>query len=137
MSVGTVHFGLSVKLLIEVWVHQSLQTMTKRESITAGQTAMYIMPAVAGFDREDSNQGYTEAHYTITFAHKLADSAPATEEAYVKGTVLPNQETVMAKSYYTTINGVHEVKGEIALTPPERIGNVIEWAVDVQLTVSP
>ena len=136
MGVELIQPAIWVKLGVLSWTNQLLLSMDKRESITAGNTAVHILPSVAGFDGEDSNQGYTEAHYAITFAHRLADSTHAVEFAYVQNTMPPQQEVVMAKSFYSTVAGVHEVKS-LALTPAERIGNVIEWTVDVQLTVSP
>lgn len=139
-TVASVRAAISLRIGSLDWVDQGLATMMKREAIAAGETAFYILPSVVGFDKSDAQIGYAQANYAITFAHKLADAQYATEATYVLVTSLLNQEVVMAKSFYSSILGVNEIKGAPELTPAERTpesGNVVEWTVDVQLTIEP
>ena len=105
----------------------------RQQRIPVGATYFTGYQVVPGFDRRDSNIGYTVTRYSTIMVHNLAD--PTNETTYLKGDMLTDQAILMDRDFYD-VAGVYEVLEVPELDLPERVGNVIEYTVSVQLSLS-
>jgi len=83
----------------------------------------------------DSNNTYVVGNYSVTVVHHLSD--PEDSNTYLSGDALTDQHVLMQKSFWRTISGVHELLDGPELTLPTRVGNVIEYTVRAQVSISP
>ncbi len=84
-------------------------------------------------DLPDSNVTYTLVLLHFTALHYLGPNAWGTYGSVMNADMV----TVMARSWWRTIAGVHEVIEGPELTLPTINGNIVEWTVECQLTIDP
>lgn len=127
------------QLLISAVIAQTSVTafitnpLRRTEKLTAGQTLGASMPVAAG-SVSDSNTNYPVGEYSIAVLHRLAD--PSDEETYREGAMATDQAVLMAPSFWR-VTGIKEVVEVPEMDRPERIGNIIEYTVSVQLAIVP
>jgi hypothetical protein len=134
MSLASVNILLIAKTLSLTSAAQAYgNPLSRNERVPVGTTYFTGVRVVAGFDRRDSNIGYTVYEFDGQMVHNLAD--PTDEDAYMNSTMLTDQQVLMDPDFFR-VAGVYEVISVPELTPPERTGNVIEYSVTVQLALS-
>lgn len=94
-----------------------------------------ILPNIAGY-MGDSNVRYVVCQYQIWLYHLAAELFPMT---YIETIMLTQQTQLMDPETYRPIPGVYQVVGTPELTPNDRPvpGDIMLWAVDVQLAIEP
>lgn len=134
-TVATVQTALETKLVANLTVAAIISNpLWRREAVPVGVTRASVIGVVAGYSG-DSNETYVHGNYVITVVHRLTD--PTDEDTYLKGDMKTDQAALMLRSFFRSLTGVNEV--EVAPEPDEvsRNGNVIEYTVTVQVSISP
>ena len=110
--------------------------LSKDYDIVAGATTIRTVAVPIGQD-SDSNVSRTVGHFAVTVSHKLSD---ATDEAtYMTGSMVTDLAAITVRSFWRGVTGVIDVLEGPEVTLPERSrpGNVIEYTVTAQLSISP
>jgi hypothetical protein len=135
MSALSVKTLLMVKILAETGAVVGITNpLWRRRRIPVGDTEASCLMYTAGFDRRNSQLFFEIVEVVIGMAHHLAD--PTVEATYLTNSMLTHQAILMDYDFYM-VAGVRQVIDLPALSPPERIGNVIEYSVTTQLVLSP
>jgi len=108
--------------------------LSKGYAITAGVTSITTLAVPIGQDRDDSNNTLTVGSFAVTVVHKLSDATD--ENTYITGNMVSDLAAITARSFWRGITGVKDIIAEPEVTLPERIGNVIEYTVTAQLSIS-
>ncbi len=106
----------------------------KEKKITSGSIQFRQLAVVAGFDRRDSNISYDAGSFAITMVHYLSDATDV--DTYLTGNALADQRVLMDPDFFRTIAGVYLTLELPEMDLPERVGNVIEYTVTVQLAIA-
>lgn len=132
MSVATVAAALAAKIVTDTSVSSVFtNALWRRQRIPAGSTYACILDYVAGYWRT-SNDGWLVAQYDAVVLHHLSD--PTSETAYDTNR-RTDMGVLMDPSWWRVTGVKHEI-GDPELTPQQRIGNVIEYTVSMQLVIS-
>lgn len=135
MSLGSVIIAAAAKVLAQTSATSGVNKPIGNDfSIPAGETYFRGVPLCPG-DEVDSNNTRQVLSYQISMIHNLSD--PTNEGTYLLGDALSDQGILGAKSFWRTISGVHELLDGPEFTLPERIGNVIEYTISIQLSIDP
>jgi hypothetical protein len=110
-------------------------------SIAAGGTIARLAAHSIGASGGDvfpgnSNETHDLAGFTVTIAHKLGTvtGAPTEEEAYLALARL-DQQKLTSPGFWRSLAGVYEVASAPELEEPERVGNVLEYSVTIQIAL--
>lgn len=106
----------------------------RRQAFPVGETWMSVFVEVAGVDRRDSNVSYEVGLYSFIFLYHLPDYSDSS--TYRTTTMLTDQSFLMDPNSWR-VAGVYELRAVPELTPVERFGNVMEYTVSAQLSISP
>lgn len=106
------------------------------EAIPAAGTRFQLRASQVVTDEAfNSNVTYDVGGYEITIHHRLVTP---TNEAYARGTMLTDQNTLTDPVWWRAISGVNSiVDGPELVDEPARIGNVISYTVAAQVRVTP
>ena len=108
--------------------------LSKMFDVPAGATYIRTLAVPLGQDG-DSNTSRTVGHFSVTVCHRLADSLD--EDAYIAGDLVTDLAALTPKSFWRDITGAYDIVDGPEVTLPERIGNVIEYTVTAQLSITP
>ena len=112
---------------------------TDLESIASGATKYQLRVWHASKDDQfSSNVNYDVAAIEVAIHHYLA-SATA-ERTYTEGAMLTEQDSLLAKSFWTDLDAVFGVDDQLlpgTTESPERVGNVISYTIALEVRVQP
>lgn len=108
--------------------------LSKMFDVPAGCTYIRTLAVPIGQDG-DSNTSRTVGNFSVIVSHKLADSLD--EGAYLTGDLVTDLAALTPRSFWRGVTGVYNIVDAPEVTLPERVGNVIEYAVTAQLSISP
>ena len=132
MSIASVSLLITAKVIANTSVTVVFSNpMWRRQRIPVGATYGTGVTKVAGF-WQNANLKNPVVEFEARILHNLAD--PTDENTYKSGAMLTDMALLMDPSFYR-VGGVRGVIGNPELEPPERIGNVYEYAVTVQLVI--
>lgn len=137
MTIAELQAALVAKVIAQTGASVELaHALARTDALAAGVTACAALGVVAGFDRRsDSNLAYAVAQIRLWMVHRLAD--PLDEAAYLEGAMQTDQALVMDRRFWA-IAEAYDVLDELEMQiRPQRIGNVIEYAIDGQLRYVP
>jgi hypothetical protein len=134
-TITTVRTALEAKLVANLSVDAIVaRALARDEKIPVGQTYAAVVPSVVGYQFIHSNAVYLIADFEITVAHHLASSLD--HDTYLDGDYSTDQAAMMLPSFFRTLSGVYDVTSD---PTPSRIsleGNIIEYVVTVQVSVT-
>lgn len=136
MSYIVIAANLQTALAAEVTIDAAIFGLSRRRAIASDGVLCQIIPSWAGHDRVDSNILYEVYQFDLVISKKLTDGTIATETTYISVEMMNIQNILMQRSFYE-LGGVHAVHRNPELTLPERVGNVVTFSVDVQLSTLP
>ncbi len=135
MSIATVASAIETKVLANTTATTAVAVpVSQNFSVASGATVMRQLPIAAGIFR-DSNTNYLVGSFDVVILHYLTNDAD--EDVYLTGDALTDQGVLMDPEFFRSVAGVNEVIDGPELERPVRIGNIIEYAVTVQLAVNP
>jgi hypothetical protein len=108
----------------------------RRQAVPAGETWVVSTVEIVGIDRRTSNLNYVVALFSFTILHHLSDSTDS--NTYRTGDMQTDQEFLMDPNTYR-VAGVKEVLdgGVVEMDRLQRIANIMEYTVSVQLSLVP
>jgi hypothetical protein len=134
-TVASVRTAIEAKLVSDLSVAAIVsRPLSRDEKIPAGVTRASVVAVVGGY-APDSNVNYALGNYVVTIAHRLSDATD--EDTYLDGDMLADQTLLMARGFFRTVTGVRTVLEGPEPDTVERVGNVIEYTVTVQLEIAP
>ena len=134
-TVASVRTAIEAKLVSALSVAAIVtRPLSRDEKIPAGVTRASVIGVVGGYHHADAQISYALGNYVITIAHRLTTATD--EDTYLDGDMLADQALLMVRSFFRDISGVYEVIEGPEPDTVERVGNVIEYTVTVQVAIA-